>query len=1144
MKFFKRYILFFIFIITLTTTSCTDKNLKIDETDKFINEDYSKLILPEDEINSILLSMYENNFELSANEQAAVDRYKGRKIKVAVPIEESFLNDINGKYLGVNLYAAQQLEKDLGLEFEYIYDTPENIAKNFKDYDICSSILDSDLIDLYNVPKRPDFGMVSNPYYSISYAAFSKTLLLTDMDIKAALITNSGLWFPYIESENIRESNAKAINYPKLVGGNSVESFMNANLPYLILPENSGVTKYGYHRMFFRNYSYEVNSSFVLSNTTFDEDFLSAVNKTITTSKEKNIVEFSERLELLKCAEGYFFTDAEKEFLERYKNTDIKTLYMPSEYPLSFYSDEKQMYLGKLVTLINRVSAVTGLNFKDVSSNTNLSVSEALSSLYNRDVDLVVGIEDAFTRSYYVKFSNRLTSDKYIYVGYVDSIKEMNDLYEYKIGAINNSAMEQHLEVYFPTKEIYKYADYDEAYLALKNHDVDFITVSQETYYYLINNYKDFDLKNIYETTMPADRKYAAPSTEDGNILISIINKVVNRADKYEIVNANYSLTEVDTVGSYKTNLLYSVFIFIVVGLLVIIIYYFYQTHQFKVKNRNIRLLNNKLNSAFKVANFGILSTRHGTDYFMLDDSIVELLGIQSEDIFILHANKCIKFDTLIDNYISQRQDENAKITFLQSVQAIKDSHKSEFQIKLSIMRNKNEDNILYFDTIITLEDKDSSNIMVILRDATKETLYEEYEKAVSARNPVNEPKSRMLINKIDLATCIGNTCAYINIDNFNQINNTYGHSKGDSTLKDIVDTLHKFSHTTDLYRMNGDEFFVILDQFNEDIAEEFISLFRQTIQFNNYELKITASIGFYTIKGDMTITNDEIVNICNFGMLEAKTGGKDRYVIIDEKMLESYRQTNKLDALLKRAIANGDIIPFFQPYFNVDTKKVVGYETLMRWKTNDGILSPFLFLSIAIKSGDIYDIDLLMFKQSAIFLKQLQEEGLADEHFVASSNFTPLTLIKVNPIDLVKMVEKIGIKPQNMTIEVTEQLFTSDKAFEHIAILKDYGFNIALDDFSVGHSSIAYLKRLSVDVLKLDKSLLDDTNNKTNLDIYKTVVSLGKSLNAKIISEGVETLAEVEVLKSTKVSIGQGYHFARPTDKDTIHEYIKQHNS
>ncbi len=129
------------------------------------------------------------------------------------------------------------------------------------------------------------------------------------------------------------------------------------------------------------------------------------------------------------------------------------------------------------------------------------------------------------------------------------------------------------------------------------------------------------------------------------------------------------------------------------------------------------------------------------------------------------------------------------------------------------------------------------------------------------------------------------------------------------------------------------------------------------------------------------------------------------------------------------------------------------------------------------------------------------------------------------------------------MTIEFTVQLFSSDKAFEHIKLLKQYGFNIALDDFSVGHSSMAYLKRLSVDVLKIDKSLLDDTNNRTNLEIFKTVVNLGRSLNAKIISEGVETKEEVEVLFDSKVKIGQGYYFARPASIDVIHKFIKERN-
>ncbi len=1143
MKYSKLFILILILFI-FSATGCTDKNAKLDETEKFLTEDYSELILPEDKINDIVLSNYQNHFELTEEEQAAIDKFKGKTIQVAVPIEAGFLDEVNGEYLGINFYSVLQLEKDLGLNFEYTFIEAEELANSNEKFDISSAYLHSELAELYDMPKTDTGNILSKPYYSTSYAAFSKQLLLTDMDIKAALIANSGIWLPYTESLIIKNSSATSSRYPNIIESNSLDEFMSLDLPYLILPDNSIAPKYGYHKMFFRNYSYEITSSFVLSDNTFDEAFISAVNKTITTDKEKNIGEYAERLELLKCYEGFFFTDKEKEYIARHKNDTIKTIYMSSEYPLSYYDSDNDVYIGKLVALLSRASVVTGLDFEDVSSSTDLSVSDALSSLYNRDVDLAVGIEDAFNRNVYIKFSNRLTTDSYTYVGYSDSIKELNDVYNYRIGAINNSAMEQHLNSFFPTKEIEKYADADEAYLALKNNDIDYIVVPKETYYYLINNYNDFKLKNIFATTLPADKKFGAPTTEDGELLISILNKVVDRVDKYEIMNANYPLAEVDTVGSYRTVLFLRIFVGILIILVSVGAYYFYQLKIFKTKNRNIKRLNNKLNSAFKIANFGVLTTNQDSDYFVLDDIMIDLIGIDPDDIFVKKSNKCITHNNFIYKYAEYGGDENVVLNFFQSINTIKDSHKGEFEMQLIIKRNQNPEDLLYFDTIITMEDDETNDILIVLRDATKEALYEKYETAVSTMDPTTETKNRIAAFKIDFSQFAGRTCAYINIDNFNQINNTYGHNKGDATLKSIVLSLYRFSHTADLYRMNGDEFFVVLDSFDEDIAKELIGLLRQTIKFSHYEIKITASIGFFTIDGSMTITNDEIVNICNYGMLQAKQEGKDRYVIVDEKMLEDYRQINKLDALLKVAIQEGDIIPFFQPYINVETGKVVGYETLMRWKTDDGILSPFFFLSIAIKNGYIYDIDMIMFRESARFLKQLQDEGLAGSDFVASSNFTPVTLIQVDPIELVKIVNEIGISPKNMTIEVTEQLFASDKAFEHIAILKDFGFNIALDDFSVGHSSMAYLKRLKVDVLKLDKSLLDDTNNKTSLDIFKTVVYLGKSLNAKIISEGVETAEEVEVLKATKVSIGQGYFFAKPSNEETIHEYIKEKNS
>ncbi len=1129
-------------ILSFSLTSCVDRDKKIDETSKFLNENYEEFILPIDQVNEIHIDKYNNTFTLTEQEQAAVDAVKDTPLKVAIPIVPGYLDEVNGEYVGINIFAAMQLEKDLELNFEYYFLPPEEIYPNADNFDIIVGKSYSTLMRLYDVPTEK-YLSVSNPYTSISYACFVKDFPASDINLGIALSGKTGIQLPYEQSAAVTKSGQTPTKFPNVIQSNDLNTLMSSGADFLILPENSSAPKYGYERLIFKNYAYEINSCYVFKNGT-DTNFINAVNKTITPYKEKTLNEYKNSTDLIKCAEGYYFTDEEIAYLEAHQSVPIITKYRTSSYPVSFYDKENNAPNGKLILLLNRVSAVTGLDFQIINYDTEATISEMLANLYNDDIDLAVGVQDAYDRSFYIEYSNTTIPDYYTYVGYKDTIKSSSDIYNYKIGAVEGSAMDLYLRDKYPTKQIVKYPDIHSAYAGLKNGDVDYIGTPSNSYYYLVNYYNDFYLKIIYTSDLPADLKYAAPKTDEGAILISIIDKVVPRVNPDQIKNINYPLTEVDTVGAYRNIIFYRIFLTIILFLIMLGLYVYYELNRAKKINLNIRSLNNKLHTAFKVSNFSIISFNIEDEFVTIDEALPDILGLDEADIFKFDDNCCIYIETLLNDYFISEESSKLYDTLDGAIKDIVAGKKKEFQTAFGYKYKKDPSEIKYVEAIITSEETHNGHqIVFIMRDATKEALYEKYEQAVSAHSMSTEAKSRISAFKVEVAKYIGNTVAYINIDNFNQVNNVYGHRKGDATIERIIKLILEYDYTVDLYKMNGDEFFVVLSDFNETIAEDFLSIFREDINLNNHTISITASIGYFSIKSSENITNDEIVNISNFAMLQAKLNGKDKYVVVSEQMLQDYKQANKLDALLKTAIANGDIIPYYQPYYNVVQNKIVGYETLMRWKTNDGILSPFLFLSIAIKSGDIYEIDILMFKHSALFLKQLQVEGLADEHFVASSNFTPITLVQVNPLDLVKIVTDIGVSPKNMTIEVTEQLFASDIAFDHIKALKSYGFNIALDDFSVGHSSMAYLKRLSVDVLKLDKTLLEGTSNKTNLDIYKTVVSLGKSLNAKIISEGVETEQELKVLKDAQVTIGQGYFFSRPNDKETIFEYIKEIN-
>lgn len=1141
----KFYILI-ILICTIVLSSCTDPNAKADETNKFLFEDYSQYILNPNEINNILLDQYSNPVTFTEEEQAAINKYKNTTLTIGIPTDVDYLTIIDNNYIGINYYTALQLEKDLGLKFEYIFAPAQELLNISNELDIVTGGNDSVLSELFNSPNYESYGYVTDPYFSMNYSGYSKSLNISSTNIREALQYKTAIFMPFAESKIINDNNLTSDFFPHLAQTNDYSKLINnPEYEFLILPENSVAPKYGYNKIDFTSYTYTMLSSFIINENKFDNAFVNAVNKTINPLKEQNLDLYHARVELLKLTNGYFFTPEEKEYLST--NPTINTKLLSNLYPFTFYDKNTNLYNGQLVTILNRIEDITSIDINILHPGKDVTVSEMMSNLYNDDIDLGVGLQDSFDRMFYTYFSNQIFIDESAIIGYKDSLKESTDIYNYNVGVVSNSYIEHLATNTYPSKDFVKYLSDEQAYEDLASGKIDYFITSNSMYYYLVNKYSDFELKNVYTINLSSSPRFATPRNEEGKILINIINKCIPRIELDQVINTNYPLSEIDTVGTYRNILFLRILGSCIFALAIVVIYMLIQAKRFKTKNNDILALNATLDSAFRVAKLGISRHKLGTDYIVLTEGNIALMGLQDEDVFINDdTEKCATFETLVNNYYTENPVDTLFGSVPMIINAIKDiteSESKEYSFQVAVKYAKNPQNIIYFDTIVKVDESNPEWINIVSSDITKEVLFQRYEQSIISSDNMTNAKSRSSAYKIDILSHLGKTVAYIDLDNFNLINITYGHSKGNSTLADIANILLNYKHSSEVYRMNGDEFFITLDKFSDDIAIELSELLKQKIEFNNHEINISASIGFFKLIDAENLTIDEVVNISNFAMTKAKENGKNRYVVVDDKMFEDYKRANMLDSLLKNAISDGEIIPYFQPYVDVFSDKVVGYETLMRWKTSDGVLSPFLFLSIAIKSGDIYDIDLLMFKQAALFLKRLQDEGLADETFVASSNFTPITLVRVKPDELVRIVNEIGVHPKNMTIEVTEQLFASDKAFEHIKLLKSKGFSIALDDFSVGHSSMSYLKRLSVDVLKIDKTLIDDTNDSTNLEIYKTVVNLGKSLNAKIVSEGVETSEQVAVLKDCKVHIAQGYYYTKPNDINSTHKFIKEKN-
>lgn len=1139
MKKITKRIVFIALVVCMTLTPYFSGEIQAEE----FEEDYQNIIYHFDEINDKWISEYNNEVVFTEDELQVLEQYKGDKLKVAIAKENAMINEFDGNIVGEAYYALLQLEKDLGIDFEIDIVDAETLAAERENYDIISSFNTTVFDDIKNEEAAeeeiPNF-YASKLYSTMLYEVYSRDEKQEQVDISEVLNGDTGVYSSINEKKVIETKNEEDQYYPNLVYEYSVENLINnQKLDYFILPKNSIALSEGLNKINdgFETYSM---SNKILVNEKLGKEFLDIVNKTITEVKEENLTNYSESLELSKCADGYYFTEAEKMFIE--STPALLTEYLTDGYPFVFYDEKNGEVSGQLVDVLKRVSAVTGLNFKNVEADSD--ISKIMEDLSNKEIDLGVGFGLDFNRTKFAYSADVDISDNFILMGY-DGISTPVNIYEYKLGVVDKSLGHNYAEMMYPAKELYVYPTIEEAYVALKNGEIDLLSNTEDQYYFFVNSYGDYDLKIIEEVDVDSDSLLLTSHTEDGKLLASIISKTAAHIDLDEIKNKDYPLANRDTLSSFKSDSFLQIGFIIISIMTIFLLYLIYQFRKTRKTNKTLKDLNTTVNNAIKVTKFAMLQYNTRNNFIMVENQYLESMSFFEEDLITIDDKKGIDFQVISNKYLTELSYEIDKIEvhvsdFSTVFQEIQD--RDEFKLKVGVKRFKNKEDIAYFEILCKKNKLNKDVIDMVMRDTTSDVLYNKYLALNVDKDSLTNCLNRKAMFELDLKKYENKTLLFISFNNLQQVNNSFSCATGDKVLIEFVTYVKGKKYVEEIYRPENTKFLLILDEFNEDIAEDLTSYVSRVITAGNVEVQLTGIFSVLMLNDHNFNSMDTILNIMSSAIKNEIAKGRD-YCIIDDKMFNKYNTMNNLDSLLREAIVNDEIVPFFQPYTDIHTMKVVGYETLMRWIHKDEMIMPNILLPIAIKNGLIYDIDVIIFRKSVEFLRSLQDDGLVDNDFSASSNFTPITLSKVQVEDLMNIVTVAGVSPGNITIEITEQLFSNDEAFIKIRDLKNAGFKIAIDDFSVGHSSMSYLKRLNADVLKLDKSLLDGTHEKMNLEIYKTVVNLGLSLNAKIISEGVETQEELKVLDKAKVKIAQGYFFSRPINRTSMLEYIQSKN-
>jgi len=388
----------------------------------------------------------------------------------------------------------------------------------------------------------------------------------------------------------------------------------------------------------------------------------------------------------------------------------------------------------------------------------------------------------------------------------------------------------------------------------------------------------------------------------------------------------------------------------------------------------------------------------------------------------------------------------------------------------------------------------------------------------------------------------------FLDLDRFKVVNDSLGHHAGDLLLQQIAKDLKVLVRVKDtVARLGGDEFVILIEDFesnNEayDIAQRITEFLATPFVIEKQSIFIGTSIG--VLFNDKRYNSaDVMLRDADTAMYHAKNKGKGRYEVFDSSMQKKVQNALMLEADIREAITNNEFSPFFQPIVNLRNEKVVGFEALARWQSEKrGFVYPNDFIPLAEETNLITAIDFLILEKSCVQLKEWEDKLGRDDLYISCNLYGDHFFSATLPQDIAKIIQQAGIKPAQLRVELTERalLENSSLVLENMNTLKKLGVKILLDDFGTGYSSLSYLHRFPIDVLKIDRSFINNVHEHDNHQaIIKTIIDLATNLNMATVGEGIENLADAQLLTAMECSFGQGYYYAKPMSPKVAEEYL-----
>lgn len=388
----------------------------------------------------------------------------------------------------------------------------------------------------------------------------------------------------------------------------------------------------------------------------------------------------------------------------------------------------------------------------------------------------------------------------------------------------------------------------------------------------------------------------------------------------------------------------------------------------------------------------------------------------------------------------------------------------------------------------------------------------------------------------------------FLDLDNFKDINDTLGHGIGDELLKQVADRMRSLFRETDTAaRLGGDEFLILLEGLQQQeqaavVVNKITQSFKKPFLVNSHEIYTSATIGISTYPDD-GISVDLLMQFADTAMYHAKQEGNRHYRFFSQELREYIDEQLAIEKRLRHALKNNELSLFYQPKVNTKTEQIVGAEALLRWKNKDlGDVSPGVFIPIAEKYGLIEDIGAWVLETAC---KEAHRwRTIHTEAIPVAVNISPQQFRAHNFLDVVDTaLRNSSLSPKLLEIEITENLLLQDTTtpLEILNALHEKGITLALDDFGTGYSSLSYLKQFPVQVLKIDRSFINDMmKNQYNKSLVDAIIAMAKALGLYLVAEGVETREQLEFLRKREVEIIQGFLFSPAVPAKAFRAFIK----